>query len=476
MSDHEDPPTDGLRPNAVGTVGIVFFVLAFAAPLAAIAGVAPIVFGTAGSVGAPGIYAVCTLVLLVFSVGFAAMSRRHSGPGGFAVYVAKAFGSRPGFSASFVAILGYNAFLSGNLGLFGYMMSQLCERKLSVDVPWWVFALAAVALMCVLGYREIDLSVKVLGVLLIVEMAIILVLDVATLLRGGYDGINFDGFTIRAMSSGAPGIVFLVAFACFVGFEATTLYGEEARDRRRTIPRATYIAVLVVGVFYTLVMWIFQIGYGNEEAAQVATEDPGNFLFAINTHYVGSWSTDAMEWLLATSIFAAVLSMHNALSRYLFALGRDGALPSPVGRPHPRYRSPHRANLIQTAVTLSIVSVFALFGADPYVQLYSWLVGVGSVSILVLYMASSLAVCFVLRSTRDENRLWVTTIAPVIAFVAIGFFLWLAIDNYESLTGSNSSLVNHLWLLIPLFAVIGAAVTRNITFGADTPIEQKETA
>ena len=57
MSDHEDPPTDGSRPHAVGTVGIVFFVLAFAAPLAAIAGVAPIVFGTACSVGAPGIYA-----------------------------------------------------------------------------------------------------------------------------------------------------------------------------------------------------------------------------------------------------------------------------------------------------------------------------------------------------------------------------------------------------------------------------------
>ena len=324
-------PAMGLRPNAVGTTGIVFSVLAFAAPLAAIAGVAPIVFGAAGSMGAPGVFAICTVVLLLFSVGFAAMSRQHSGPGGFAIYVARAFGSGCGFGAAFIAVLGYNAFLSGNLGLFGYMTGQLVEGRFGLDVPWWAFSIIAAVVMGVLGYREIDLSVKVLGVLLIGEMAIIGVLAAATLIRGGYSGINFDGFTLGAIASGAPGIVFLLAFACFVGFEATTLYGEEARDRHRTIPRATYVAVLVVGLFYTLVMWVFQLGYGTDEAARVATDDPGNFLFAINTQYVGSWSTTAMQWLVLTSIFAAVLSMHNALNRYLFALGRNGALPSSLG-------------------------------------------------------------------------------------------------------------------------------------------------
>lgn len=403
MADNASPGT-GLRSDAVGTVGIVFSVLAFAAPLAAIAGVAPIIFGAAGSQGAPGVYAICTVVLIVFSVGFAAMSRQQSGPGGFAVYIARAFGPQAGFGASFVAILGYNAFLSGNLGLFGYMSAQLIEGKFSINLPWWTFSLVAAVVMGALGYREIDLSVKVLGVLLVIEMAIIGLLDVATLVRGGYAGINLHGFTFSAITSGAPGIVFLLAFACFVGFEATTLYGEEARDRHRTIPRATYVAVLVVGLFYTLVMWVFQLGYGPAEAARVATEEPANFMFTINTHYVGAWSTNAMQWLVATSIFAAVLSMHNALSRYLFALGRNGALPAAIGIPHERHRSPHRANLVQTVVTIVIISAFALCGSDPYTQLYAWLVGVGSVSILVLYMVSSLAVGFVLRAGHAENR------------------------------------------------------------------------
>lgn len=116
----ESPSTGaGLRSNAVGTVAIVFFVIAFAAPLAAISGVAPIIFGTAGSSGAPGAYAVCTLILIVFSVGFAAMSREHSGPGGFAVYIARAFGPRAGFASAFIAVLGYTAFLAGNIGLLG---------------------------------------------------------------------------------------------------------------------------------------------------------------------------------------------------------------------------------------------------------------------------------------------------------------------------------------------------------------------
>ncbi|HEX7405946.1 MAG TPA: APC family permease [Candidatus Nanopelagicaceae bacterium] len=452
-----------LRQNAIGSVSIVFFVLAAAAPLAAIIGVAPIIFGGAGSTGAPGAYLLCTLILLVFSVGFAAMSRHVSGPGGFAVYIARAFGIRAGNGASFVALLGYNAFAIGNLGLFGYLAKSIFNDKFGLHLAWWVYCLIAIAVIGFLGYREVNLSAKVLGVFLLLEMLIILVLDGATIAKGGNAGINVSGFSPSAMFSGAPGIVFLLAFACFVGFEATTLYGEEARDRHRTIPRATYIAVILVGIFYTLVMWVFQLGYGNSEAARIAKVDPGNFIFTLNTRYVGRWSTDVMEWLVITSIFACVLSFHNALTRYMFALGRDGLFPKALARTHKTQDSPHIASLVQTAITLVVIAVFALAKADPYAKLYSWFVGIGAVAILLLYTVASVAASRFLRRDTQEKRLWVTTIAPILAALAMAIFVYLAIHNFSALTGSTSRLVNLLWILGPIMAIIGYVVTPSKT-------------
>jgi amino acid transporter len=447
-------PTQQLRQNAIGTFGIVFFVLAFAAPLAAIMGVGPLVLGSAGSSGAPAAFALTTVILLVFSVGFAAMSREHSGPGGFAVYIGLAGGEAAARAASFVAVLGYNCFLFGNAALLGVTASSVVNGKLGIDLPWWVYVGLALVGLAVLGYREVSLSVKVLGVLLVLEMVIILVLDAVVLVKGGASGINADGFAPHAMGQGAIGTVFLLAFACFVGFEATTLFGEEARDRHRTIPRATYIAVLLVGGFYTLVIWVFQLGWG-KDVVERADGDPGNFIFNLNTHFVGAWSTDVMQWLVITSIFAAVMSMHGALSRYLFAMGRDGILPAKVGTSHPTMKSPHVASLVQSAVTVVGYVVIVAVGADPLSVVYAWFVGVGAVAIVLLYLTASVAVCVSLRRSTIETRVAVTTLAPLAAAAAMAIVLYLAIHNFGFLTGSTNALINGLWLLAPLAALLG---------------------
>ncbi|TWF75018.1 amino acid/polyamine/organocation transporter (APC superfamily) [Pseudonocardia hierapolitana] len=455
MSD--DAPSTTLKADAVGTAGIAFFVLAFAAPLTGIIGLGPITLGEGGSPGAPGAFLLTTLILLVFSVGFAAMSREHAGPGGFAVYVGKAFGERAARGATGVAVIGYNTFLGGSVALFSASTANVLTGRYGIDLPWWVYGLTALAAIAVLGYREVKLSVRVLGVLLVAEVVIVLVLDAVVLATGGADGLDVDGFSPTAMTQGGIGIVFLMAFAAFVGFEATTLFGEEARDRQRTIPRATYLAVAIVGTFYVLSMWVLQLGWGAETATAAST-DPANFLFALNTAFVGQWSTDIMQWLVLSSIFAATLSLHGSLSRYLFAMGRGGMLPAALGTTHRRMKSPHLASLTQTGVTTTLTVLMVVSGADLLSVIYPWMVGIGSVAILVLYVAASISVCVSLRRSPTETRLWVTTIAPITAAIAMGAVLVLAIVNYGFLTGTTNPVANSLWLLAPLAGLVGYAV------------------
>jgi amino acid transporter len=79
-------PRNELKRNAIGTAGIVFFVVAAAAPLAATLGASPLVFGSTG-VGGPGAYLAAMVVLLLFAVGYATMSRHVTSAGGFAAYI-----------------------------------------------------------------------------------------------------------------------------------------------------------------------------------------------------------------------------------------------------------------------------------------------------------------------------------------------------------------------------------------------------
>ena len=127
-----------------------------------------------------------------------------------------------------------------------------------------------------------------------------------------------------------------------MGFESTALYRPEARDPERTIPRATYTAVIFMGLFYCLVVWAIIQAFGNEGVVAAAAADPASIFFVAIEQYVGAWAADVMYVLIITSVLASQIAFHNAINRYTFNLARDGLLPDGLptrtlgsGRPRP---------------------------------------------------------------------------------------------------------------------------------------------
>ena len=446
-----------LRPNALGVAAIVFFVVAMAGPLAATLSASPLAFVNNGA-GTPGAFLLAGVVLLLFAVGFAAMSVHVTSAGGFAVYVSRALGQRAGIAAAFVALLAYNGMLLGLYALVGFFAEAIVDDELGLHLPWQVWTLLAIGLVAVLGYRDVNLSAKVLGVLMVLEVAILLIFDVAVIGSGGADGLSLAPFDPSNVFEGTYGIAFLFAFASFVGFEATAIYGEEARDPKRTIPRATYAAVLLIGLFYVVATYAITMAVGTDRVQTEAAENMGTFIFAANTEYVGGWSTHVMNVLTVTSLFAVVLAFHNTLSRYVYALGRGGVLPPVLGRTHGAHRSPHLASVVESGLALVVVGVFMLAGADPYAEIYAWLVGVGTVGVLVLQAAVAFVVVIFFRRTRLDRRVWHTIVAPILGGAGLIYAIVMAIDNFDVLTGSASDVVNGLYWLIPIVAVVGFAV------------------
>ena len=251
--------------GSLGVPSIVFMVVAAAAPLGVIGGVVPLGLASGNGAGFPATFIASTVILLFFAVGFTALTPYVEEAGAFFSYVRKALGFPAGIGIAFVALVSYVAIEAGVYGLLGPAGGAVVELFGGPALPWWLFAALAFAVTTFLGYRNIQLSSRVLAVLLTAEIAIVLVLDAVIVAQGGDHGLSNGIVNPSAIFSGSVGIGLLFALISFVGFEATAIFRDEARTPERTIPRATYAALILIGVFYAVTSWALVSGWATRK-------------------------------------------------------------------------------------------------------------------------------------------------------------------------------------------------------------------
>jgi amino acid transporter len=331
-------------------------------------------------------------------------------------------------------------------------------------VPWWACALVALATVARFGYRQIDFSAKVLAGFVIAEYVVVLALDIAILLKGGHSGIDLRSFSPAAITSGHPFLGLLFCFAAFIGFEATTIYGEEARDPKRTIPLATYAALLLVGGFYSFSLWCLVLGAGSDHVQSfiAGLSDPTNFLYALSDHYLHPAFTSVLRGMFFMSIYAGVIAFHNAAARYMFSMGRERLLPAVLGQTHPVYRSPHIASVLQSVVCALVVVAFAVFGADPVLTVFSLLSNLATLCVLALMVGTAVAIVVYFRRDGHGHGRWRTRWLPGIAAAGLLMVLLLAAANFHLLTGTTGSLSWSLMTLLPLAGIVGWHMARRL--------------
>ncbi|RWI48941.1 MAG: APC family permease [Mesorhizobium sp.] len=266
----------GLKPESLGLASIVFFVVAAAAPLTAIVGAAPLAFALGNGAGAPSAYIFAGLTYLVFAAGFTAMSRHVGSAGAFYVFVSHGLGKSWGAAAGAITLLTYIEIQIAVYAFFGVVIAGIADPA-GIKLPWWVWAGICMVVVDFFATRNIEFSGKVLGVCMLGEVAVLVVLDVMILLQGGGpEGISFASFAPATVFSTGLGISLLFAVASFIGFEATVIFAEEAKDPRRTIPAATYVAVIAITVFYAFSARCMVVAYGPSSIRAVANGDLSN--------------------------------------------------------------------------------------------------------------------------------------------------------------------------------------------------------
>ena len=446
-----------LRGGTLGVADIAFFVISAAAPLMILAGVAPYAI-LVGGVGAPSAYLIAGIVLTVFAVGFTTMSRHVTDAGAFYAYVTKGLGRPAGVSAAVLALMSYNAVQIGMYGLLGSAAQSTFRSLFGLDLPWPVYALAGVALVWFAGYRSIEFGAKLLGVLMVAESGVLVLLAGAVLVKGGAHGLDLQSYAPKQVFNGSTSSLLVFAFAAFMGFESTVIYRSEARDPRRTVPRATYVAVAFLGLFYSFVAWAVIQGFGSGQVQAAAAKDPAGLLFTEMDSYVGRWATDLMHLLILSSALASLLAFHNAINRYTRAIASEGMLPARLGAVHPRTGSPFVAGGLQTLLSAVVVAAFAIAGLDPYLKLLIWVNTPGVIGLVLLQVAVAVAVPVYFRRVDHTEGLLRTVVAPVLAALGMATALYLMISKIALLTGASDTVNTVLVGLVPLMVLAGLAL------------------
>lgn len=448
------------RPRTLTTTRVVFLVVAAAAPMAALIGTMPLALIRGNDIVLPAAYLLAGAALLCFCVAYAAMTRRVSNDGAFYLLVARALGKPLGAAAAYVATLGYGALAIGLPASFGYF-TALVLHSAGLNVPWWVCTAVAVVVVGVLGYRNVELSARILGVLMVLEFAVLIVLDLLIAGDRGTGAVPLQAFDPHRIMSGALGIAAMFAFTSFVGFESAALYGEETRSPERSIPRAAFTAVGVITVFYVVTSLVLIGGAGGDAAPALARAQVGNFVFALAQQYGGTVLYDATAVLLCTSLLASYLALHNAASRYVFALGRERFLPRMLGEYHPRHLSPHSASVAVTVLTVVVVGGLGATGADPYLVIAAALIGLGTLGIVSVQAITAFAA--LIFFWRRADRHWFSgVIAPVLGTLGLATGVTLATANYATLTGTDDPVVDIIPVLLIVVAVAGIVVALRV--------------
>ncbi len=422
--------------------------------------------GTAGTVGraVPLAFALATLGVLLIAYTFVRLCQRFHHAGSVYGFVGATLGARTGVVAGW-ALIGtyvfYGVVASTAAGIFG----AAALDSLGVwtgQPPWAGFLVAAIALLGVLalavapvrGGTRVLLSIEAVTVTLILAVSVIILVRLATGTAPGGQGVDLSVFSVAPGTDTSAvflGIVF--GFLSFAGFEAAATLGEEAREPRRSIPRAILGVAIFGGVYFVFVTAVEVMGFGADDAGVAAFTKSSSLLGDLAGAYVAAWVGDLITIGAAISAFGCALACAVSAARLLFALSRDGLGPAGLAAISTR-GAPARATVL-VVVGMYVIIAVAWFGlhAAPF----DLFVASGSIGTLILLVAYALATVGAARllffaGTRTVAA-WEVVI-PALALVLIGYTLFRNVVPYPEGGAGLYPAVSAVWIVLGVLLVL----------------------
>jgi len=431
-------PTGAPRLRRVlGVPALTLFGLVYIVPLTVFTTYGIVTEMTGGRV--PVAYAI-TLVVMAFTArSYARMAEAFPFAGSAYVYTQRSFGAGVGFLAGWALLLDYLF-----LPMLNYLVIGIYLEAAFPGVPAWVWIVATIALVTVLNVIGI-VSVARANVVIIAVQVVFIAVFVALVLAG-LGGGRVDPLAPFTGDGTVEGFGVLFAGAAvlclsFLGFDSISTLAEEAKDPKRTVPRAIMISTISAGLLFVALSWVAQVAYPSNEFGSVDSAAL-DVMGAVGGEFLAAFFTAAY----IAGATGSALTSQASVARILYAMGRDGVLPRRVlGRLNARFSTP--------VVAIAIVSVISLAAIVIDLGLLVEMISFGA---LIAFSAVNLSVIKHYFIDRGERRWFSNLVLPLIG-VILTLWLWTSLSP-------RTFLVGVIWL------AVGAVVLGIATRGFRRPV------
>ncbi|KUN90310.1 amino acid permease [Streptomyces bungoensis] len=305
-----------------------------------------------------------------------------------------------------------------------------------------VIVIAMASVLLVRGVRE---SARATAVMAAVKLVILLAFCAV-----GYSAFKDGNLTpFSPAGLGGIGAGTTAAFFSYIGFDAITTAGEEAKNPRRDIPVAIMVCMGIVTLLYCAVALAAIGAIGGRQVAG----RPAALSYVVNEVTGSAVGGGVIAFGAVIAIASVVLAVMYGQTRILMSMSRDGLIPRVFEKVSPRTSTP-------VAGTLIVAVVFAVPAAFASLDAVMNLCTVGTLAIMAVV---NIAVIALRRREPGLNRSFRAPLYPVGPLLGVGFCLYLM---YE--TGWRT------WIQFAVFLAVGLLVyaaygRRHSTLGRTAP-------
>ena len=421
-----------LRENAVGLPGMLMQGIATIGPSFAILASFVFIVSFAGLV-TPWAYLFGGILLGLQALAAAQLAKVFPSAGGWYTWIARAFHPRAGFFAGVLFSIWLPPVATLTMAFLAKtVLEPSIKAEYGVDVPWWIWVVAGVALVIFFAYQGISISEKALIITGLIEIVIMVALAFTGLASPGPGGFSFG--PLNPGNFGLAGNLFLgVVFSIFAfsGWESTGPLAEESKNPKRNVPIGLVGSVVILTIYFVFVTWGYLVGIGVSKVGSIPTASAFPVATLAQRVWGGAWVL--LLFALLNSAIALSIACFNGGTRTWYAMGRSGVLPKMVGKVNPTRKTPVNAISLQVGVQVLAFACVLIWGAEDV--FFSWANAI-TIGLVLMYVLCNIGVVkYYLTEGRGQFNPLLHIVVPVIASAAGIVVVWKSYFSPFTSTG-----------------------------------------
>jgi amino acid transporter len=373
----------------------------------------------------PAAYVGAFLVAIPIALVLCQLARKLPSAGGWYTYVSRGLHPRAGFIVAWLYFL-YAPLQTAITGTsLGTAFSSTIKDEYGINFPWWVFMLALIVFVVIMAYRGISFSARAIVVLGLAELAIVGIFSVWGFFESGPGGVTLQVFNPANAPTGAgQGFGLAVVFAIFAlnGWDGAVPLAEESRDPRRVVPRAVFLALVVMGFFLVICAWGIMSGWGVSHITGFASSPEAPYIILAKKFWASAGVPILMLALL-NSALAVTIASTNVTTRMWYAMARSHALPAGLAKLS-RHKTPVNALALQTVISVVVgVGAAALIGPAKVFDVVGLMF---TFALIPVFILGALACYRLYRGEYRSEFNWLlhvgSPIVTIVALLAVGYY------------------------------------------------------